>query len=234
MVTVLPYGEYFGEAAKNFYRLIKDVDFSNFDYISFSDQDDIWLPNKLFHAINVLKDNYLEAYSSDVIAFWEDGKEKLLKKSFPQKKFDYYFESPGPGCTYLLKKDSAEIFKFFLINNYNEVNAISSHDWFIYAFFRSRNMSWLIDKNALMFYRQHNSNQVGINHGFTAYLKRLKMIKNGWYSSEVKKIVNATSLDVNNSFDLSKWFLIRNFFQLRRRKRNAYALLLMILLRFFK
>ena len=40
MVTVLPYGEYFGEAAKNFYRLIKDVDFSNFDYISFSDQDE--------------------------------------------------------------------------------------------------------------------------------------------------------------------------------------------------
>ena len=41
-VHLLSYGERFGSAAKNFFRLIKDVDFSVFDYIALADQDDIW------------------------------------------------------------------------------------------------------------------------------------------------------------------------------------------------
>ncbi|MBT5490947.1 glycosyltransferase, partial [bacterium] len=57
-IKVLPYGERFGGAAKNFYRLIRDVDFSYFDYIALSDQDDIWDSDKLHHAISVIeKDN---------------------------------------------------------------------------------------------------------------------------------------------------------------------------------
>ena len=40
-VTVLEYGERFGDAAPNFFRLIRDVEFSHFDYIAFADQDDI-------------------------------------------------------------------------------------------------------------------------------------------------------------------------------------------------
>ena len=40
-VILLPYGDKFGAAAPNFYRLIQDVDFQNYDYIALSDQDDI-------------------------------------------------------------------------------------------------------------------------------------------------------------------------------------------------
>ena len=32
-INLLPYGEKFGGAAKNFFRLIRDVDFSYYDYI---------------------------------------------------------------------------------------------------------------------------------------------------------------------------------------------------------
>jgi rhamnosyltransferase len=77
-VTVLGYGERFGGAAKNFYRLIKEVDFSSFDYVALSDQDDIWLPSKLTHAIKLITIKKLHAFSSDVVAFWEDGRESLV------------------------------------------------------------------------------------------------------------------------------------------------------------
>ena len=107
-IKVLPYGERFGGAAKNFFRLIRDVDFSCFDYIAFSDQDDIWDGGKLLHAIKTIKQDDLDGYSSDVIAFWSNGRNKLVKKSFPQKKFDYFFESAGPGCTYVLKQQPAQ------------------------------------------------------------------------------------------------------------------------------
>ena len=47
-----------GSAASNFLNAIKSIDddiISSYDFVSFSDQDDIWLPNKLFEACRVLK-----------------------------------------------------------------------------------------------------------------------------------------------------------------------------------
>ena len=84
-VKVLPYGNHFGGAAKNFFRLIKDVNLNLFDFVSLADQDDIWLPNKLSRAVEIIKIKKLEGYSSNVVAFWEDGREKLIKKSSSQK-----------------------------------------------------------------------------------------------------------------------------------------------------
>ena len=231
-VKVLPYGEKFGGAAKNFFRLIRDVDFSCFDYVALSDQDDIWDSSKLHHAIRTIEQDSLDGYSSDVIAFWSNGREKLVKKSFPQKKFDYFFEAAGPGCTYVLKQQPTQKFKKFLIKNWENINCIESHDWLIYAFFRSRSMSWCIDSEPLMLYRQHESNQVGSNFGFLAYLKRIKMVKSGWYRSEVRKISEIVSIN-DDAFNLDIWFLIKNFYQLRRQNRDTFILLLMILLGFF-
>lgn len=226
-IQVLPYGEEFGGAARNFFRLIRDVVSSDFDYIALSDQDDIWESGKLQHAIRVIEKNNLDGYSSDVIAFWSNGRERLVKKSSPQKKFDYFFEAAGPGCTYVLKQHSLQKFKKFLINNWREINLIESHDWLIYAFFRSRNMPWYIDNKPLMLYRQHELNQVGSNFGFLAYLKRIKMIKNGWYRSEVGKIAKVISIN-DGRLSLDKWTLIKNFYLLRRQSRDAFILLLMI------
>ncbi len=231
-VNVLPYGDHFGGAAKNFLRLIRDVDFSTYDYVSLADQDDIWLPNKLIHAVNILQKNNIDAYSSDVIAFWSDGREKLVKKSYPQKRLDYYFESAGPGCTYVLNRDSMLLLKIFINNNWKSVNCIELHDWLIYAFFRSRDMSWYIDSEPLMLYRQHALNQVGVNFGFLAYLKRIKMIRSGWYRSEVRKISEVITIS-NDTFNLGTWFLIKFFYQLRRQNKDAFVLLLMILFGMF-
>ena len=180
----------------------------------------------------MIKQDDLDGYSSDVIAFWSNEREKLVKKSFPQKKFDYFFEAAGPGCTYVLKQQPTQKFKKFLIKNWENINCIESHDWLIYAFFRSRGMSWCIDSEPLMLYRQHESNQVGSNFGFLAYLKRIKMVKSGWYRSEVRKISEIISIN-DDAFNLDIWFLIKNFYQLRRQNRDTFILLLMILLGFF-
>lgn len=228
-ITVLPYGDAFGGAARNFYRLIQDVDFSTFEYISLADQDDIWLPYKLFQAVGVLNSENAEGYSSDVVAFWANGRRKLVKKSYPQKKMDHYFESAGPGCTYVLKLDSAQKLKKFIREEWDSVDKIKSHDWLIYAFFRSKNMRWYIDNQALMLYRQHENNQVGSNFGFSAYLKRLKMIKSGWYRSEVDMIFHLTHKAHIKDLGLSKIFLLRHVYQFRRKNRDVLILLFMIL-----
>jgi rhamnosyltransferase len=228
-VTVLSYGERYGGAAKNFFRLIRDVDWSSFDYVSLADQDDIWLENKLNHAVSLMDKTESEAFSSDVMAFWQSGREVLVKKSYPQKEYDFYFEAAGPGCSYVFSQSSLAKFKTFLIANWNEVNQVSLHDWLLYAFFRSRNMKWHIDSQPLMRYRQHESNQVGMNSGFKAAFKRLSLIRNGWYFDEVNKISSLVNRDIQTDFSLSKAFLFRNILQLRRRPRDLLALIALLL-----
>ncbi len=230
-IIVLDYGQRFGGAAKNFFRLIHDVDFSGYDYIALSDQDDIWLGNKLSRGVDIISLNRLDAFSSDVIAFWQDGKEVLVKKSYPQKRFDFIFEAAGPGCTYIFTMQSLNQFKVFLTENWEEVNNVNLHDWMIYSYYRSQDMSWLIDDQALMRYRQHADNQVGSNSGLRAAVKRLVLVKSNWYSGEVIKITELLKGDVNLS--LNRWFLIKNIFELRRRPRDACALLAMLIVGLF-
>ena len=89
-INVLDYGQTFGGASKNFYRLIKDVDISKYDYVSFSDQDDLWFTDKLYLGVSAIELKGFDAYSCDVKAFWQNGKTKLIKKSYPQARFLLY------------------------------------------------------------------------------------------------------------------------------------------------
>lgn len=227
-IIVLPYGDKFGGAAKNFFRLIRDVDFSDFDFVSLADQDDIWLANKLQHAISLIQLKGYDAVSSDVIAFWEDGSKKLIKKSYPQKKYDHFFESPGPGCTFVIQKNALSMLKkwFFLNLNSEDVIGNGQHDWFIYAYIREHGMSWFIDDTPLMLYRQHDGNLVGCNSGVNAYFKRISLVRKKWYRQEVEKINKLLGGKISSSF----WFRVNNFWKLRRRPRDALALFFMSLL----
>ena len=225
-IHLLPYGSIFGSAASNFYRLIRDVEFKKFDYVSLSDQDDLWLPQKLIRAINCICSEDVYAYSSDVIAFWSDGREKLVKKSFPQKQLDFLFEAAGPGCTYVLKKEAMVSFQVFLDMNWDAVNKVDCHDWLIYAYCRSANFGWYIDSVPLMRYRQHSSNLMGLNSGIKAYVKRLKLIKSRWYRNEAEKIYSLINSNLNKEVCFNKTFFIANFFLLRRRIRDSILLLI--------
>lgn len=226
----------FGGAAKNFFRLIKDVDFSNFDYVSLADQDDIWYEDKLIRAIEMIEEKHLDAYSSNVLAFWEDGKEMIINKSSSQTRYDYLFEAAGPGCTYVLKKDLAIFLQKFICENWEDVNKIELHDWFIYAFARENNYKWHIDENLSMRYRQHTSNQVGANDGLKAKIKRLKKVFSSWYREEIIKIIKV--LRIENKYKFSKYilnktylnnlFLLKDSFKFRRKFSEKIFLTILI------
>ena len=240
-IVYLPSGSKFGGAGKNFFRLIKDVDFSSFDFISFVDQDDIWYEDKLIRAIKTIEDKQLDAYSSNVLAFWEDGKEMIINKSSLQARYDYLFEAAGPGCTYVLKKDLAISLQNFICENWEEVNKVELHDWFIYAFARENNYKWHIDEKPSMRYRQHTSNQVGANDGLKAKLKRLKKVFSSWYREEIIKIIKVLRLE--NKYKFSKYILNKSYlnnllllkysFEFRRNKKEKLFLSLLILLGIF-
>ncbi|QDC70728.1 glycosyltransferase [Candidatus Methylopumilus universalis] len=196
-------GKSFGSAARNFFELIKIVDFINFDYVSFSDQDDIWHPYKLDRAIRML--NYYQAsgYSSSVEAFWPNGSVQYLKKSFDQTAHDFFFEAAGPGSTYVLTKDLAWAVKENLRTNINIAIKINFHDWYIYAFARYNNYKWIIDHHSFMKYRQHAKNQMGANFGFLAFFSRLSLVVNNTALIQAKII--AKIIGANNDPFVSRW-----------------------------
>lgn len=220
----------------NFFWLIKKVDLKKFDYISLSDQDDIWFHNKLKRASMCLKKFNSHGYSSNVIALYEDGSQKKLLKNTKQTKFDFLFESAGAGSTYVIKTKEFNVVKELIINKFNLVKKIENHDWFIYSCFRSMGYRWFIDKESTMFYRQHNSNVIGANNSIKSGFKRLKMILSKWYSCQVNQNFKVISFiaDKNKIFDVnSKLDCIINFYHLRRNFLHKVLLLILIITRIY-
>jgi rhamnosyltransferase len=225
-VTLLPPAGKFGGAARNFFRLIRDVDFSPFDYIAFADQDDIWHADKLSRATCMLQSGEYQAYSSNVTAFWPDGRRMLLDKAQPQVRWDHLFEAAGPGCTYVLDHRLASTLKASLIQQWDMAQEVTLHDWYCYAFARSHDFVWYIDPSSSMAYRQHASNQVGANTGVAPLMARLKTIANGWWPDQVLLIARLCGhqsllpTDASRSKRITFFRLIFSARECRRRPRD--------------
>jgi rhamnosyltransferase len=179
-IILLPYGVRYGSAAQNFFRLLVDVDLLGFDYVAFADQDDLWCEDKLKRAVLMLEDCQADGYSSNVIAFWEGGRRMKITKSQSQRKWDFLFESAGPGCTYVMRSNLIRRVKDCIKLNHKQMHDIGLHDWFVYAFARANGFKWIIDSYSGLFYRQHSNNEVGVNWGLRAYLFRFKKVLSGW------------------------------------------------------
>ncbi|AVX90392.1 MULTISPECIES: glycosyltransferase [Pseudomonas] len=186
--VVLPSAGSFGGASRNFFRLIRDVNFDKYDFVAFADQDDVWGRDKLQRACETLDAQNIDGYSSNVVAFWSSGKTHLIDKAQPQVAWDYLFEAAGPGCTYVLGHTLANELKAAVCADWDKVQEVSLHDWYCYAFARSNGFRWYTDPIPSMQYRQHESNQVGANIGINSLLMRYKSIHDGWWFSQVQLI----------------------------------------------
>ncbi|KAB1659469.1 glycosyltransferase [Pseudoclavibacter chungangensis] len=189
-VRILPPGT-FGAAAPNFYRLLRDVDLTPFDYVGFADQDDLWAPTKLSRHIELLREHRADGVSSNVTAFHADGTRVLVRKDYPQRLADYAFETPGPGSTYLVTRRLAEMTKRQLTDPNSPADRAEAHDWLVYALARAAGLTWVIDPESTVEYRQHDANAVGANTGVSQALKRVRLMARGWHRGQVLLTVDA-------------------------------------------
>lgn len=198
-LTLLPFGQRFGGAGPNFYRLLREVDLSGFDYLSFADQDDVWHCKKLCNAHCLMVEQGANGYSSNFTAFWPTGDTRLVNKAWPQRNWDFLFESAGPGCTYVLHSNLALPLQQLVRNADERLLRIDYHDWLTYAFARTHNFSWIIDSWSSMQYRQHAHNQIGVNSGWRSFWLRVRKILNGYgfeQSLLIADLVHASSLPI--------------------------------------
>ncbi|HWL00759.1 MAG TPA: glycosyltransferase [Microbacteriaceae bacterium] len=237
-VTLLPSAPPSGGAAPNFYRLLRDAEIHDGELIAFSDQDDIWLPHKLSTQAALLHEHGADAVSGSVLAFDADGREHLVKKDYPQRRFDWLTESPGPGCSFLMTPRFVELARHVL-TEVPVARTAEFHDSLLYAIARARGWRWQIGGEPLIRYRQHDSNVLGANQGAQGAATRLGMIRAKWHRGQaiIHAIAGIAVADGPTRAELERiltllrstrwrdrWALARLAPQLRRRPRDRVVI----------
>jgi rhamnosyltransferase len=176
-------GDVISSSGMNFYKLILGMKDTTFDYYALCDQDDIWEDTKLQRAHRCLVDQSVSGYSSGFTTFNLKGAKKRHGNG-KQCKFDHFFQSSGPGCTFVFDRTGFTFLQTYLTQK-QELLSVLAHDWLIYFIFRINELGWYIDSESHLLYRQHESNVAGVNSGFAAKLKRIKLLFKGWYISDL-------------------------------------------------
>ena len=220
-IEILSSNKSFGSAAANFIYLLLNTDLSNFDYIALADQDDLWNEDKLDKAIQKLQQGY-DGYSSNVEAFWKNGRQKIILKNQPQQEFDHLFESAGPGCTFVMtKKLALSLQEFLKIGQFNQLD--NYHDWLIYAYARSKGFKWYVDSYPSVEYRQHTTNVFGANVGIKAFISRMYRVLNGEgfdFAFRLMKELNVQDSFIQSLFPVSRINLLRLAFKFKYCRRR--------------
>jgi rhamnosyltransferase len=177
----------FKNAALNFFHLIKSFpESSKYDYYALSDQDDIWLPNKLESAIDCILSENVDVYSGSYYTY-DQAKNKLqyVNKSFEQTKYSHYFRSPGPGFTYVFSARGFNILREVITAEFDNLTPIIWHDWALYAVAKENNLDWFIDDKAHTLYRLHSNNHTGQLNSVAQLRRRLHFLFHGEYRNQI-------------------------------------------------
>jgi rhamnosyltransferase len=189
-VTISPPGPPSGSAAQNFFNLIREHAADQFDFVAFSDQDDVWHPRKLSRAVTALTESTSAGYSCATTAVWPDGKAVVLRQSPNRTRADFLFEGAGQGCTFVLSTDLYRRFRELVLRQPQLTAALHYHDWSVYAAARAWGLRWHFDPQSFMTYRQHAANDTGARGTYGGLRKRIDLIRRGWYREQLLAIAN--------------------------------------------
>ena len=153
---------------RNFEELLKS---SESEFIMFSDQDDIWVENKLDMYLKMIEKIKNKGFMihSDAILF-DKNKSNILKETFISKKainkglenvfFNYFVQ----GATILISKE----IKNFILPFPKEVYLHDRYIHLISELFFER----IFVNKALIYYRQHGDNQIGAKNTIRELLSK--------------------------------------------------------------
>ena len=162
---------------QNFMSLLRRE--SDADYVALSDQDDVWLPEKLSNAIR-----FLDKIAPDRPAVYftrtqliDDannvvGMSRLFRR--PPSFRNALVQNIGGGNTMVLNRAAHR-----LLRAVEPDIAIVSHDWWIYQIVTGAGGIAYYDPKAALQYRQHGENIVGSNIGIAARITRLRAMMGG-------------------------------------------------------
>ncbi len=186
--------------ARSFIDLIKNAPDS--EYYAFSDQDDIWLDNKMKRAIDKLG-----KYSENIpllyygVPILVDSKLNILEtpKELNDKMLTYassIINSNAVGCTMLFNKNLLE-----KVKKANTPTTIQMHDAWIHKICIIFKGKLEFDDKVPIYYRQHVSNVIGVSNSklkkFKNHIKSFKL-KPCYRSKTIAGIYNCFYADMDD------------------------------------
>ena len=129
------------------------------EYYAFADQDDYWMPDKLYIAISKLKDysDIPALYFSQTQLVDEFLQPIYTKKITPKCNFaESVLETLATGCTFLFNNKLRQF-----VSIYNP-NYLFMHDYWLYRLCTAIDGKLIFDQEPHIYYRQHENNVVGL------------------------------------------------------------------------
>jgi glycosyltransferase involved in cell wall biosynthesis len=174
----------------NFLSLLRDPRIDT-DYFAFSDQDDVWCPDKLERALSLVRTargDHPALYGSRTELIDREGRHSGFSTDFkkPPSFRNALVQSIAGGNTMVFNRAARELLKRVTDEN------VAIHDWMTYIVISAVGGTIFYDRRPSVKYRQHEDNLVGANLSFRARARRVRMLFDGqwqeWNSTHLKEI----------------------------------------------
>lgn len=157
-------------ACKSFLELIyASKDFESYNYVAFSDQDDIWQTEKLSEAIKLLQKTQAPTLYYSALNMCDNitNKEMLKINKYEPVLYETLISSQYPGCTMVMNHNG-----FKELRKNPKPHSAIMHDLFVVQIFLLNRFEIIYDKNSYINYQIHGNNVSVAKKGIIASLKR--------------------------------------------------------------
>lgn len=159
-------------SAKNFLSLLCHPDLPP-GMIALSDQDDVWMPQKLSRAVAALRRTGPVALYGAQSLHCDRGL-RLMGQSTPMQQPSFgnaLVQNIVSGHSAALSADAVA-----LVRRAGVPTAVPYHDWWLYQLIIGAGGDVVIDTEPVLFYRQHSANVLGAHRGLRARISRIRMV----------------------------------------------------------
>ena len=166
----------------NFLRLLSEIPAAA-RYVAFADQDDVWLPDRLGHGLEVLATTdpgRPALYGARTVLTDENLVPRGRSPRFhrPPSFRNALVQSIAGGNTMLMNRAAADLLCAAAVRT----DRIVSHDWWAYQLVSGAGGQVIYDERPTVLYRQHGGNLVGAGAGVRAKLRRMAALWRGDFS----------------------------------------------------
>lgn len=158
--------------AQSFLTLLSQAP-PNTDMVMFSDQDDVWLPEKIERAWQHLQpQKHLPALYCSAQMLVDESLETLHATPpwpHPPSFVNALAENIVTGCTAAINKNALQ-----LLQQAGVPEGVQFHDWWLYLVVSAFGMV-VVDNQPTLLYRQHGTNQIG--HGAGWWGRQVQMLR---------------------------------------------------------
>lgn len=152
-------------ASENFMFLLRQINRRDRRcWIAFSDQDDVWLPDRLSRGLAALSELDTRAPALYCSSTWITSNDLMIQRlsALPGRPASFknaIVQNIASGNTILLNPAASQL----VCTAAENVSKVVVHDWWVYQLISGAGGNVVFDTNPTLLYRQHSLNQIGAN-----------------------------------------------------------------------